>query len=168
MKSDPLVKINELIEQDYSVVVDTNVLLGLYRLSPDYADFALKCLEKIKSFIRIPYVVALEFSRHNRKLYKDRQLSIKNSISDNLTMIENHKKKVLNAIAVLEKRNFPEIDELLSSVGACYDKATSLLDDYFDEHSVLTLINDTWNADLPEEFLDKLQNNQQVMAPGTF
>lgn len=39
------------------------------------------------------------------------------------------------------------------------------MDDYFDEHSVLTLINDTWNADLPEEFLDKLQNNQQVMAP---
>ena len=165
MKSDPLVKINKLIEQDYLIVVDTNVLLGLYRLSPDYADFALKCLEKIKSFIRIPYVVALEFSRHNRKLYKDRQLSIKNSISDNLTMIENHKKKVLNAIAVLEKRNFPEIDELLNSVGACYDKATSLLDDYFDEHSVLTLINDTWNSDLPEDFLDELQNNQQVMAP---
>lgn len=46
MKSDPLVKINELIEQDYLIVVDTNVLLGLYRLSPDYADFALKCLEK--------------------------------------------------------------------------------------------------------------------------
>ena len=157
MKSNPLVKINELIEQDYLIVVDTNVLLGLYRLSPDYADFALKCLEKIKSFIRIPYVVALEFSRHNRKLYKDRQLSIKNSISDNLTMIENHKKKVLNAIAVLEKRNFPEIDELLNSVGACYDKATSLLDDYFDEHSVLTLINDTWNSDLPEDFLDELQ-----------
>ena len=67
-------------------------------------------------------------------------------------MIENHKKKVLNAIAVLEKRNFPEIDELLNSVGACYDKATSLLDDYFDEHSVLTLINDTWNSDLPEDF----------------
>lgn len=165
MKSNPLVKINELIEQDYLIVVDTNVLLGLYRLSPDYADFALKCLEKIKSFIRIPYVVALEFSRHNRKLYKDRQLSIKNSISDNLTMIENHKKKVLNAIAVLEKRNFPEIDELLNSVGACYDKATSLLDDYFDEHSVLTLINDTWNSDLPEDFLDELQNNQQIMAP---
>ena len=80
-------------------------------------------------------------------------------------MIENHKKKVLNAIAVLEKRNFPEIDELLNSVGACYDKATSLLDDYFDEHSVLTLINDTWNSDLPEDFLDELQNNQQVMAP---
>ena len=41
---------------------------------------------------------------------------------------------------------------LLNSVGACYDKATSLLDDYFDEHSVLTLINDTWNSDLPEDF----------------
>lgn len=71
----------------------------------------------------------------------------------------------MNAIAVLEKRNFPEIDELLNSVGACYDKATSLLDDYFDEHSVLTLINDTWNSDLPEDFLDELQNNQQIMAP---
>lgn len=34
MKSNPLVKINELIEQDYLIVVDTNVLLGLYRLSP--------------------------------------------------------------------------------------------------------------------------------------
>ena len=48
MKSDPLVKINKLIEQDYLIVVDTNVLLGLYRLSPDYSDFALKCLEKLK------------------------------------------------------------------------------------------------------------------------
>ena len=34
MKSDPLVKINKLIEQDYLIVVDTNVLLGLYLLSP--------------------------------------------------------------------------------------------------------------------------------------
>lgn len=51
MKSDPLVKINELIEQDYLIVGDTNVLLGLYRLSSDYVDFALKCLEKIKSLL---------------------------------------------------------------------------------------------------------------------
>ena len=54
MKSNPLVKINELIEQDYLIVVDTNVLLGLYRLSPDYADFALKCLETRRPSNRLP------------------------------------------------------------------------------------------------------------------
>lgn len=37
---------------------------------------------------------------------------------------------------------------------------------YEDENTYdATLINDTWNSDLPEDFLDELQNNQQIMAP---
>ena len=107
MISDPTIKINELIEDDYLIVLDTNVLLGLYHLSPDYADFALKCLDKVKNFIRLPYVVALEFSRHNRKAYSERQAFIRDSVKENQKMIEAHKKRALNSVAVLEKRNFP-------------------------------------------------------------
>ena len=164
MISDPTIKINELIEDDYLIVLDTNVLLGLYHLSPDYADFALKCLDKVKNFIRLPYVVALEFSRHNRKAYSERQAFIRDSVKENQKMIEAHKKRALNSVAVLEKRNFPEVDELLNAVGACYDKAASLLEDYFEEHSVLTLLSDTWDSDRPGDFLKCLQNNQQVMS----
>lgn len=164
MISNPLVNIAELIDNDYLVVIDTNVLLGLYRLSPDYADFALRCLGKIKNSIRVPYVVALEFSRHNKKLYKERQGSIKNSINESMTMMEDQKKKALNSVAVLKRRNFPDIDKLADSVADCYDRAISLLNDYFDEHSVLTLISDTWDSDLPEDFFMELQNNQQIMS----
>lgn len=37
--------IRELIEhQNYAIVLDTNVLLNIYRYSPEFTDFAMKCI----------------------------------------------------------------------------------------------------------------------------
>lgn len=38
------VKIREMLESgNYVVVLDTNILLKIYRSSPDYAEFVLEC-----------------------------------------------------------------------------------------------------------------------------
>lgn len=44
-QSNPALKIKELVETGkYIVVLDTNILLKIYRSSPDYAEFVLECL----------------------------------------------------------------------------------------------------------------------------
>lgn len=159
--------LKKLIENGYRVVLDTNVLLELYRYSPDYADFALECLNKIKDNIRLPYTVFLEFNRHHTALYKRRQKSIDTSIEDSLDLVKNQMNKTLSGCAVLKKRNFPEIDSLLDGIKEKYESITNAMNDYFDEHRVLSLIKDNWSSDMPEEFVMDLCHNVQVMKPFT-
>ncbi len=159
--------IKELIESGYIVVLDTNVLLELYRYSPDYADFALECLERIKDNIRIPYTVFLEFKRHHVELYKKRQKSIDTSIEDSLTLVKNQMNKTLSSCTVLKKRNFPEIDILLDDIRGKYESIENAMNEYFDEHSVLSLIKDNWSSDRPEEFVYGLYRSEHVMTPFT-
>ena len=40
--------IKELIENGYRVILDTNVLLNIYRYSPEFSEFALECLKAVK------------------------------------------------------------------------------------------------------------------------
>lgn len=67
--SDPNIDIKNLIENGYIVVVDTNILLGMYRYSPDYANFALKCLDKVKLSTMLPDAVVIEFQKHHSSMY---------------------------------------------------------------------------------------------------
>lgn len=49
MKSDLSVDVKKKLESGSCIIVfDANVFLNLYRVSPDYADFLLKCLDIVK------------------------------------------------------------------------------------------------------------------------
>ena len=41
------VNIKELIDNGYIVICDTNVYLHIYRFSPEFSDFALRCITEI-------------------------------------------------------------------------------------------------------------------------
>ena len=45
------------IENGYRVVLDTNVLLNIYRYSPEFSEFALECLNAVKEYIILPATV---------------------------------------------------------------------------------------------------------------
>ena len=52
-QSNSKIAIKELLqEKNYIVVLDANILLKIYRSSPDYAEFALECLGSIKDYKR--------------------------------------------------------------------------------------------------------------------
>ena len=55
----PNIAMEELLKSEYIIVCDTNVLLNVYRYSPEFTDFALKCLNSIKDKMVIPHTVAL-------------------------------------------------------------------------------------------------------------
>lgn len=44
--------IKSMIETDnYVIILDTNVLLNIYRYSPEFSEFALKCIKNVSDFI---------------------------------------------------------------------------------------------------------------------
>ena len=67
-KSNSLVAIKDLLQnKEYIVVLDANILLKIYRSSPDYAEFVLECLDSIKDYVCIPFNVYWEYEKHRKK-----------------------------------------------------------------------------------------------------
>ena len=148
----------------YAIVFDTNVFLNLYRVSPDYADFLLICLNAIKEYIAVPKTVQIEFLKHNKALYKRRQKNIEHFIEDSITLIRNQKEKIIHSCSVLKKSKFPEIDELIRNIGEQYNMVEKMMSDYFDDHNDLTVICDTWKSDKPLDFLKQLESNRKILS----
>lgn len=53
-----------LENDDYIIILDTNVLLNIYRYSPEFSEFALECLKAVKKFIYLPATVKMEYGKH--------------------------------------------------------------------------------------------------------
>ncbi|MCY9339740.1 PIN domain-containing protein [Bacillus haynesii] len=166
--SDASVNIAKLIEDNYVIVCDTNVYLGLYRFSPDFANFALDCLRKIQAHIMIPYTVKIEYDKHYQALFKRRQGKIYNSIEDTMNLIEKQQNKLKNSCATLITRQFPGADELQDKIDEKYDELKTMLTDYFEQRGVLTLIQEnSWTSDVVKEFVQKLIDDKQIMQDFT-
>ena len=63
-------RINEIWDNGL-LIVDTNVLLDLYRLSPDSRKDLMKSIDHFKDRVWIPYQVGLEFHRNRESVIKD-------------------------------------------------------------------------------------------------
>lgn len=161
------VDVSALFTDNYVVVCDTNVYLGLYRFSPDYANFALECLKEIQAYLMLPYTVKVEYHKHYQALFKRRQDVIENSIQDTMNLIETQRNKLKNSCATLITRQFPGAEEFQDEIDKKYDELKSMLTDYFDERSVLTLIQDSWTSDVVKELVQYLLDNNQIMEDFT-
>lgn len=54
-------EIKRLLESGYIIIPDTNVLLNLYRYSPEFSEFGLQCLQEVIGNIYLPSTVRIEF-----------------------------------------------------------------------------------------------------------
>ncbi len=163
IKSDASIDIGKLLTNDYVIVCDTNVYLGLYRHSPDYANFALECLREIEEHIVLPYTTKIEFNRNNKSLFKIRQDSLENTITNTLNLIEDQQTKLKNSYA-LSTRHFPEADIFESEIDKKYNELKTMLTDYFNDRSVLSfIVETTWTSDKVEDLVKRLESNNQIM-----
>ena len=102
-----------MIEQDnYVILLDTNVLLNVYRYSPEFSEFALNCLRAVKAHIVLPATVRLEYEKHYKKEFKNMQGRVKNAGNETSDQIERAKTKVLATCDNLERLHFPDVEEL--------------------------------------------------------
>lgn len=146
-QSNSLIAIKELLQnKNYVVVLDANILLKIYRSSPDYAEYALKCLMAIKDYVRIPFNVYWEYEKHRKDEYSKKVKSIENSAETCYQLITSMKNKIKGQCEELAKNGYPDIDELINSLSEKVDELETNFYSYFKEHQNLDFLNN-WDED---------------------
>lgn len=74
-------EIKRLLESGYIIIPDTNVLLNLYRYSPEFSEFGLQCLQEVIDSIYLPATVRIEFGKHCRAAFSDMEKRTANHLN---------------------------------------------------------------------------------------
>jgi predicted nucleic acid-binding protein len=96
------------------VVLDTNVLLDLYRLSPTARDSLLNVIEGLRANIFVPHQVASEFHRGRARAVAERLEEINNSRSQ----LEELSNKAKGAIRHIANRAYGAVARATESIDA--------------------------------------------------
>lgn len=160
-----MANIKEKLESGSTIIIlDTNVLLGLYRHSPQWSDFGLKCLEVVSSYLVLPYTVKIEYENNYRALFS----SVKERISkyDNciLKCIDDFELESLAACDEIEKKHFPNVSDLKNGINECVASIRGKLQEYSETQAALEIINQVQaKSDNVYTFFKNLINANQTM-----
>lgn len=157
--------IQSLINGSTYIVFDTNVLLNIYRYSPEFTEFAMDCLNHIKGTIMLPSTVRIEYGKHCDSEYhamKNRIERFGNSILNSTTASS---AKMLNICDDLEKMHFPDIEVLKLEITQKLDEIRKCVEDYKTNHNDLKLIADWSDNDHLKQLVSKLDVNQVMDSP---
>ena len=153
-----------LLENGYIVVLDTNVLLNVYHYSPEFTDFALECLRAIINSIYLPSTVKLEYDLHRNMEFR----SMEKRIADNMKGPQNSVIQARNALQSsllqLERLQFQDVDDLRKTLSIQMDAVEKAVNDYFEGHEALNLIQQSWNGqDLLQDLIQRIDQFGHIM-----
>lgn len=157
------------------IVLDTNILLNLYRYSENTRDDILSVMEKLKDRLWMPYQVGLEYYNNRVKTFSaiaDMQKGFKKKLDDGKTSL-------LNVFNNQETSRHPHMnkeelgnvyDEAVKQVMEYVDRQTSRLHDYANDDIVLRKLLDIYNGKVGENFtteeLLKIYEEGEVRSAG--
>lgn len=146
-ESTPTLELKKLLQNgNYIVVLDANILLKIYRSSPDYAEFVLDCLYAIKEYVHIPFNVYWEYEKHRKDEYNKKVKSIDNSAETCHKLISTIENKIKAQCNELSKNGYPDIDKLVDDLIKRVNELNNDFDSYFTEHQNLDFLNN-WDKD---------------------
>lgn len=167
VKSEQL-NLKNLIDAGYIVVVDTNILLNIYRYSPQFSDFALNSLKAIKNNIVLPKTVLFEYNKHRVAMFAEMKNRITNASETALRVVDNASKKLVGMCDQLDTLQIPEIDVLRGKVNNTINDLRLEVQNFFDDRSGLELTAQSWgNIDLLNALVQDIVTCGQVMQPVT-
>lgn len=143
-----------------AIVLDTNVLLNIYRYSPEFSEFALECLKAVSGGIILPATVRIEYKNHNRTCFSAMEKRFAEIGKETKKQISAARIKILNSCANLTRLQYPDVEELKASLGENLDAVKKTLDDYFDDHASLELIQRSWGG---KDYLEQLVDAMTIM-----
>lgn len=160
--------IKELIDNGYDVVIDTNVLLNVYRYSPEFSEFALNCLKAVGEHIILPATVRMEFAKHYRREFAEMERRFEKAIKETANQIERSKTKILSSCNTLEHLQFQDVDELRLELDKKLDDVKKELDKYYENHAAVNLIQHSWaGTDHLLGFVGTIDQDDSVMPAPT-
>ncbi|MBU5308507.1 hypothetical protein KQI18_12040 [Clostridioides mangenotii] len=151
-------------DNNYIVVLDTNIFMRLYDYSPEFSSFCLECLDKIKPFVKIPYTVNVEYHNNYHGGFKRRKNRMKEYDKKSIETIDSFEVKIMNKINELEKMQFPDISNLRENITDRIEEMRGYFVDYLHEHSDLEFINKYLSEDdMVYKLINSIIENEQVM-----
>lgn len=148
----------ELLEIGYILALDTNVLLNVYRYSPEFSEFALECLKAVSDYIVLPATVELEYRRNNRAAFSSMEKRFAEIGKATEEQIKNAKTKILDSCSNLIRLQYPDVVDLKTSLSEKLDAVQAALDSYLEDHTALDLIQHSWGGtDLLAPFVQSLK-----------
>lgn len=161
--------IKSLIDSgDYVVVLDTNVLLNIYRYSPDFSDFSLNCIRAVQENIMLPATVRLEYGKHCRAEFSKMKSKVKDAQKNTTDQIKRAKDKVLATCDGLERLQFPDIGELRAILAEQLDEVQSVLEGFFEDRANLEFVSHAWNnTDHVQAIVSWWDQNGSIMQSPT-
>lgn len=158
--------IKDLFENNYIVVLDTNVLLNIYRYSPEFSEFAFECLKVIRNHIVLPATVRLEYEKHCRGEFSKMERRIEEASKGTAKQIEVAKSKIIASCRSLERLQFEDIEELITGLSEKMDAVNAVLSSFFEDHAALELIQRSWaGTDFLMDFIQTIDSTGRVMSP---
>lgn len=156
--------IEERIDQGYIIVLDTNIILNIYRYSPDFSDFALKCMKRVSGSIILPSTVRLEYEKHRRSAFSNMKKRIAEVGKETEKQIKNAKNKIISSCSIFKRLQYVGADELISILTTKMDAVHSAFTNYFDDNASLNLIQHSWgDNDYLFAFIQEIDSNGQIM-----
>ena len=157
------INIKSLLEQNYIIVCDTNVYLNVYRYSPEFTEFSMKCLNEIRGKIVVPATVDIEYRKHCKSEYFAMKNRVKKATSNILSQIDLSKKKISNTCDLLKSLQYPDIDELSEKLEDSMITAEQEVENFFEDRSVLEQIADAWGKkDLISELFEEVVCERRI------
>lgn len=162
------VNIRELIDDGYIVICDTNIYLHIYRYSPEFSDFALRCMQTIQSNIIMPSTVRYEFLKHYRAYFGDMAKRIHKLGDDAKKHVTSAANKVLNLCDNLQALQYPDIEELRADLSQKFDELIAIPEAFFEDKTILELIANPWKDKNPVyDLVEQIIRDSRSMAPVT-
>lgn len=131
-----------------TIILDTNVLLNMYRLPPEAREEFLRVLDSVKDRLWIPHHVGLEFQRNRMKVIADRRAKIGNVLEKIDSKIEEIQADVLSlqlekhGINVSAEELLKKFCESASDINGAVKKASELYSDVASGDSIRCRIDE--------------------------
>jgi hypothetical protein len=163
------INIKELIKtNNYIIVCDTNILLNIYRYSPEFTEFAMNCMSMVHKAVILPSTVKMEYLKHHKSEFGAMKKKVSKASNSTKEQINIAKQKVLKNCGTLSLLHYPDIDELSVGLESKFEELNKLLEDFFNERNILELISSSWDSnDLVYEYVENIISNNQCMPSVT-
>lgn len=131
----------EIRSSNHLIVLDTNVLLELYRQPANISLDIIEVLKKILDQIYIPRRVYTEFSKNRQKICGDEKKKYENVTKELSEMTRKLQENITKRIAEYRKHNYTDVTKLQKDLLEKIGDTQGIINDYKKNHAAEIQLN---------------------------
>lgn len=133
--------IERILNNNGVIILDTNVYLKIYERSPEFSEFSIEVLDKVKDYIIVPSTVKREFLKNHNSCFNKQYARVKNACNNLNDQLRSTQQKISNRCNEIKSLQFPDIDEIEEKISEKIKEALVIVDEYAENHDVLEVVN---------------------------